>query len=219
MNVVVVGCGRVGAALALNLFRMGHEVTVVDANASTFANLHADFRGRTVTGDVLSQEVLQRTGLDTADAVAAVSSVDSLNAVIAHVARTVYKVPRVVVRNYDPARRPIYEAFGLQVVSSTSWGVERIEELLLHPGMQSVLSSGHGETHLFEIHIAPAQAGPTLAEVLPAGEAVAASLTRGGRAMLPTADTALQAGDVLLVSATTRGATQLQAVFGGRQEG
>ena len=66
---------------------------------------------------------------------AAVTNSDSLNAVVAHIPRAFYHVPVVVVRNYDPNLRVVIEAFGLQTVSSTSWGAQRVEELLLksHP--------------------------------------------------------------------------------------
>jgi len=117
MNIIVVGCGRVGSALAYQLYKKGHQVTVVDQAASAFDNLPADFHGRMEEGDVLSRDVLHRAGIGQADA-------------LAHVARTAYHVPNVVVRNYNPRWQPLHEAFGLQVVSSASWGVQRMEELL-----------------------------------------------------------------------------------------
>ena len=218
MNVVVVGCGRVGAALAWQLFQHGHTVTVADQSADAFANLHPEFRGRTVIGDVLSQDVLNRTGLEAADAVAVVTSHDAVNAVLAHVARTVFGVTNVVVRNYDPKRRPLHEVFGLQVVSSTSWGVERVRELLERPGMQSVLTAGHGETRVYELTVTDALADRRLVELLPAGEAIAVSVTRGGRAQLPPAEFTVARGDVLLVSATSAGAARLQELVAPEQE-
>ncbi|MBU0494614.1 MAG: TrkA family potassium uptake protein [Chloroflexi bacterium] len=129
MNMIVIGCGRVGAQLAYRLYQQGHKV-VVDPVAEAFENLPADFRGRTVEGEVLNQDVLRRAGIEQADGLAAVTSLDPVNAVVAHVARTVYHVPTVVVRNYNPRWRVIHEAFGLPVISSTSWGAQRIEELL-----------------------------------------------------------------------------------------
>ena len=63
MNVIVVGCGRVGSELAYGLYKRGHKVTVVDTDADAFANLPADFRGRTVEGDVLTPDILQRAGI------------------------------------------------------------------------------------------------------------------------------------------------------------
>jgi trk system potassium uptake protein TrkA len=130
MNVIVVGCGRVGAEVAYDLFCQGHKVTVVDQNAAAFGNLPPDFRGLTMRGDVLTQDVLQRAGIEHAQGLAAVTPSDSVNTVLGHIARVVYKVPNVVVRNYDPRKRPLHEAFGLQVVSPSTMGAQKIEELV-----------------------------------------------------------------------------------------
>ena len=130
MDVIVVGCGRVGSELAYRVYKKGHHVTVVDSNEASFRNLPADFRGRTVEGEALNQIVLRRAGIEKADGLAAVTNSDTLNVAVAHVARTVYKVPNVVARNYDASLRGLHEAFGLQVVSSTSWGAQRVEEML-----------------------------------------------------------------------------------------
>src|SRR5512142_1445210 len=138
MRVIVVGCGRIGSELAYRLYRKGHEVAVIDSVGAAFNNLHPDFRGRTVEGEALGQDVLHRAGIEHADGLAAVTSIDSLNAVVAHVARTVYDVPHVVVRNFDPDWRPLHESFGLQIISSTSWGAQRIEELLYHEEMRLI---------------------------------------------------------------------------------
>ena len=138
MHVIVVGCGRLGAELAHRLFQRGHHVTVIDQVDAAFDNLHPLFRGRTVEGEVLNQDVLRRAGIEHADGFAAVTNSDTLNAVVAHVARTVYHVPHVVARNFNPRWRPVHEAFGLQSVSSTTWGAQRIEEKLYEAEVRPV---------------------------------------------------------------------------------
>ena len=84
MRVIVVGCGRVGSTLAHSLSQAGHEVTVIDQEASAMDNLPSTFRGRTIVGDVLTWSVLQRAEVETADALAGVTNSDSLNALVAH---------------------------------------------------------------------------------------------------------------------------------------
>jgi trk system potassium uptake protein TrkA len=130
VKVVIIGCGRIGAELAYQLYRQDHEVTIIDDAPEAFSNLHPDFRGRTVEGDGLAEDTLRRAGIQDADGLAAVTNSDPLNAVVGHVARTVFRVPKVVVRNYDSRWLSLHEAFGLPVVSSTLWGVRRIETLL-----------------------------------------------------------------------------------------
>ena len=130
INIIVIGCGRVGAEVAYGLYRKGHKVTVIDKDSEAFLNLPEDFRGSTMRGDVLTQDVLERAGIEHAQALAAVTPSDSVNTVLGHIARVVYKVPRVVVRNYDPRKRSLHEAFGLEVISPVVMGALRIEELL-----------------------------------------------------------------------------------------
>jgi trk/ktr system potassium uptake protein len=137
MNIIVVGCGRVGAEVAYGLFRKGHKVTVIDQDSTAFRNLPEDFRGLTMRGDVLTQDVLLRAGIDNAQALAAVTPSDAVNTVLGHIARLVFKVPNVVVRNFDPRKRALHDAFGLQVISPVSLGASRIEEILAEPPKHS----------------------------------------------------------------------------------
>src|SRR5687767_5857162 len=178
MFVIVVGCGRVGSELAFRLFEGGHEVAVIDEVGVSFENLHPDYRGRTIEGEVLSEEVLKRSGIETADGLAAVTNSDSVNAVVGHVARTVYEVPNVVVRNYNPRWLPMHHAFGLQVVSSTGWGAQRIEELLGNPAGRPVLSTGNGEVQVHEVAVPGSWAGRTIAALM-GGDCLPVAVTRG----------------------------------------
>ena len=142
MNFIVIGCGRFGAELAYRLFMDKHQVVVVDMNPKAFNRLHPDFRGRTVEGNSLSADTLVRAATDKADGVAVVTNSDTMNAVIGHTVRIHYpNVKQLIVRNYDPTLRGMLEAFGLQLVSSTSWGAERVQELLIDPSFRAVFSA------------------------------------------------------------------------------
>lgn len=213
MKFIVVGCGRVGSELATRLFERGHKVTVIDSRPSTFLNLHPEFRGRTVEGEALNQDVLRRAGMEEADGVAAVTSSDTLNAVVAQIARSVYNITNVVVRNYDPAWRSLHEAFGMQIVSSTSWGAQRIEELLYHREMRTVFSAGNGEVEVYEFTVPESWDSRQLGDLLPESDCAPVGLTRAGQAVLPDCDTILQHGDVVLVSATLSGSTNLRKLL------
>ncbi|NTU75383.1 MAG: hypothetical protein HGA86_04610, partial [Anaerolineaceae bacterium] len=160
--------------------------------------------GRLVDGDAMSQDVLHRAGVEQAEALAAVTNSDALNAVIGNIARSVYQIPSVVVRNYDPILRPVFEAFDLQVVSSTSWGAQRIEEMIYNAEIHTVLSAGNGEVDIYEMLIPHELNGHKLSELLIPG-CIPVSVTRAGKAFLPDADTTLLDCDILLVSATLEG--------------
>ena len=212
MNLIVVGCGRVGAELAYRLFKGGHQVIVVDSNRESFNRLHADFRGRTLEGEGLAESVLERAGIKEANGLAAVTNSDTLNAVVAHTARVFYHVPVVVARNYDPNLRVVIEAFGLQTVSSTFWGAQRVEELLTNPSQRVVFSAGNGEVEVYEISIPEIWNGRTLGELMePLKQCFAVAVTRAGRSSLPDMAMVFQSGDSINISSTYDGISTLTA--------
>jgi len=215
MNFIVIGCGRVGAELAHRLFRNGHQVVVVDNNQRSFNRLHPDFRGRTTEGEALYADTYERAGIDQADGVAVVTNSDTMNAVIGHAVRSHYPhVRQVVVRNYDPSMRAMQEAFGLQIVSSTAWGAERVQELLIDPSFRAVFSAGNGEVELYEILIPAAWDGRALSDLISAcKDCVFVALTRAGRAALPSPQEKFKSGDILTVSATLEGVKALRALL------
>lgn len=217
MNFIVVGCGRVGAELCHHLFKSGHNVVVVDSRSEAFNRLPPDFRGRTIEGEGLAESVLERAGIHEADGLAAVTNSDTLNAVVAHAARTYYKVPNVVARNYDPNLRAVIEAFGLQTVGSTYWGAQRVEELLMNPSQKVVYSAGNGEVEVYEMLIPETWNGRTLGELLkPVKLVYPVALSRAGRATLPDMETVLQTGDLLNVSCTFEGMGALTEHLSGK---
>lgn len=210
MKYIIIGCGRVGAELAYRLYKNQHQVTVIDSKKSAFHNLPEDFLGKTLEGEAMNQDILRRAGLDSTDGLAVVTSSDSINAVVAHIAKTVYNIPIVVVRNYDSRWRSMHEAFNHQVISSSSWGAQRFEELLYNAKGHTVFSAGNGEVELYEFTIGEEWAGKDLQELIPSEECVVAALTRAGNAILPQPGTILKTGDLLLISATIEGSTVLR---------
>jgi trk system potassium uptake protein TrkA len=212
MNFIIVGCGRVGAELALRLYKSGHQVVVVDQNEDSFNRISPEFRGRTVHGEALREDVLKRAGIQEAHGLAAVTNSDTLNAVVAHAARAIYKTPVVICRNYDPRLRGMLETFGLQIVSSTSWGAQRTEELLIGVTSRAVFSAGNGEVEIYELTVPDAWSGKTWGALNRGNpDCLPVALTRAGRALLLTADMLLEGGDLINVSATFDGIKILRA--------
>ena len=131
MKVVIMGCGRVGAQLATNLDREGHDVTVLDLSASKFERFLADdFGGRKVVGDGRDQDVLRNAGVEGADAFVACTAGDNRNVMAAQMARILFNVPRVVCRIYDPLREEMYRMLGLRTISPTKVGAELLMQAL-----------------------------------------------------------------------------------------
>lgn len=214
MKLIIVGCGRLGSALALSTARAGHEVTVVDRSAQAFDRLGADFHGRTVQGEVLHQEVLRRAGIEEADGLAVVTPDDHVNLVVARIAVLRYKVPNVVVRVYDLRHRPLFEELGVQTVASALWGAQRLEQLLTHPGLSILGTFGHGEVSLVEIHVPAAWEGQTLDALYTEADVRPAVVVRGGQALLPAQDRfTLHEGDLLVLAASRQAMQRLSDFF------
>ena len=218
MKVIVVGCGRLGSELAYGLFKRGHEVSMVDNIAASFNNLPPDFMGRLHEGDAINQDVLKRAGIMTTDAVAAVTNSDAMNLVVGHIARMEFNVERVVARNYNPQFRELFEAFNLQVVSSTSWGAQRVEEMIYQSDVRAVFSAGNGEVEVYEISIPRDCTGRKLKDLMGNCEGVVVSVTRAGKARLPDMNIPLEAGDVVHVGATFEGIELLRNRLCGKDQ-
>lgn len=204
MNIIIVGCGRVGVELALALHQ-DHVVSVVDRNSHSFDRLGLHFSGRTIQGHGMDRWVLERAGIENANALATVTSSDNVNAIVARVARDIYHVNRVVARVYNPRRASIYEKLNLQTVSSSTWGAHRIEQLLVHPGMQSISSAGNGEVQVYEMTIPSEWSGHLLSELVPMEHSIPVALARNGKGILPRSETILEPQDILQVSSTPEG--------------
>lgn len=219
MRVIVVGCGRVGSELAFRLFEKGHKVTVIDTQLASFENLDSRFRGRTVEGEALNEDVLQRAGIEEADAIAVVTNSDTLNSVVAHIAGSVFQVPNIVARNYDPNWRKLHEVFDLQVVSTSSWGAQRIEELLYHQEMRTVFSAGNGEVEIYEFTVPEAWDNHPLVDLIGTEECTPVAITRSGKALLPGINEIVKEGDAILVSATFVGTKKILELLSSVREG
>jgi trk system potassium uptake protein len=130
MKVVIMGCGRVGAALATMLDAEGHEVTVLDIRPEAFKRLPPQFKGRKHAGNGIDQDVLARIGLDQANAFVAVTQGDNRNVMATQMAKHLFGVKRTLCRIYDPIREEIYGDLGLETISPTLIGAMMLKGIL-----------------------------------------------------------------------------------------
>ena len=135
MNVVIMGCGRVGARVAALLDHAGHRVTVIDQEPSAFLRLPAEFGGDTIIGTGIDEDVLRQAGIEQADAFVAVTNGDNRNIMAAQVARMIFDVPRIILRIYDPVREDTYRRLGLTTVCpTTTISAQILDHVISPPG-------------------------------------------------------------------------------------
>lgn len=128
MNIVIMGCGRVGAQLAGMLDEEGHKVIVMDSDTYSFRRLPASFKGTPLVGDGTDEDYLKKAGIEKADAFIAVTQGDNRNVMAAQIAKHVYNVPKVICRIYDPLREEMYQTLGLETISPTMVGAKLLRD-------------------------------------------------------------------------------------------
>jgi trk system potassium uptake protein TrkA len=131
VKIIIMGCGRVGAQLASLLDAEGHQVTVLDIDAHSFRRLPPSFGGTALVGDGTDEEMLRKAGITEADAFVAVTQGDNRNVMGAQIAKNIFNVQKVICRIYDPLRKDVYEALGLEAVSPTTVFAQLLRDKLL----------------------------------------------------------------------------------------
>lgn len=219
MHVVIMGCGRVGSTLALSLEQRGHSVAVIDSDADAFRRLGGDFTGATVTGVGFDRDVLLSAGIERADAFAAVSSGDNSNIISARVARETFGVERVVARIYDPKRAEVYERLGIPTVATVRWTADRMLRHLVPEGNVEIWRDPTSTVSIMEIPMHPDWIGHSVGDLEARSGTRLAYLMRFGLAMLPTASTVIQDGDLAFMLVTDEMVASVTKVTGSAPEG
>ena len=135
MNALIIGCGRVGSSIALQLQREGWDVTVVDENEDALARLGEHWPGSFLVGQGIDVDLLREAGIEEADAVVAATDGDNTNIVIGQVAQKRFDIACVVVRVLDPARADFYNARGLRTVCPTKTAIDTLMEAVRSCGL------------------------------------------------------------------------------------
>ncbi|OII63409.1 potassium transporter TrkA [Streptomyces sp. CC53] len=220
MHIVIMGCGRVGAALAQTLERQGHTIAVIDQEPRAFRRLGAGFGGRRVTGVGFDQDTLREAGIEEAGAFAAVSSGDNSNIIAARVAREMFGIENVAARIYDPRRAEVYQRLGIPTVATVRWTADQMLRRLLPSGAEALWRDPSGGVQLAEVHTSPAWIGHKVSRLQEETGVRVAFLTRLGEAVLPSSQTVLQEGDLVHVMMRTDEVEKVEAAFArGPEEG
>jgi len=137
MNIVILGCGRVGALLATQLENAGHAVTIIDSSNDSFQRLDSGFKGDKVTGNGVDEEILRRARVEEADAFIAVTNGDNRNIMACQMAKQLFSVKKVLCRIYDPLRESTYKEIGLETFCPTLLGANMLFNAIENKQRQS----------------------------------------------------------------------------------
>jgi len=216
VHVIVVGCGRVGSELAINLDKEGHSVAVIDKDRNAFRRLPERWSGRAVHGFGFDRDHLEQAGIKEAVALAAVTSGDNSNILTARIARETFQIPYVVARIYDPRRAVIYRKLGIPTVATVTWTTEQVTRRLFPEETHTDWTDAGGQVSLVERDLPAKWAGQKLGGLDREGAYRLVAVSRGGAAQLAAPGLVGQENDVLHIAVDRGHLDALEALL---QEG
>lgn len=219
VHIVILGCGRTGAALAREFGERGHSVAIIDQDPDAFRRLPDGFTGERITGVGFDRETLVAAGVEQAYAFAAVSSGDNSNILAARVVRETYHVDNVVARIADSGRAEVYRRLGIPTVAPVPWTTHQIVSRILPGGVDELHKDAGVGMSLQRLSYHPGWLGRSVADVQQAAGVSVAYLVRFSEGMLPTAHTSLQSGDELVCVVPAAAATSAVKVLGSPPAG
>ncbi|MFA5146898.1 MAG: TrkA family potassium uptake protein [Candidatus Omnitrophota bacterium] len=197
MNIMIVGCGRVGSQLALLLSQEGHNVTIIDKSQDSFKRLGATFNGIAAVGNGFDEKLLKELKVDKQDAFVSVTSGDNTNLMASQIAKKIFKVPRVIARVYDPKRANIYRKLGLDTISGTVLVAAMIRDKIIENRFTSYLVET-GELGVIEVPIDEHLKGRQVKELNMPDEFMVVTIERKKKVIIPQLETRLELNDKVM---------------------
>jgi trk system potassium uptake protein TrkA len=213
MHIVIMGCGRVGSELTVQLAKAGHSVAIIDKREEAFDRLPPGFEARQVVGLGFDRAILEEADIERATAFVAVSNGDNSNIVSARVAREHYHVPKVIARIYDPRRAEIYEKLSIPTIASVRWAAQQIQFLLFHGKEELKESFAGGSLFHLQLAIPDHLIGKPVQSVEEPGSIEVVGVDRGGSGFIPIDGSTFQQGDVAHVIVARDAMNQLDLLL------
>jgi trk system potassium uptake protein TrkA len=214
MKVILIGGGKVGSFLALELVSAGHTVAVVEESHERAQAVADEVDAVVINGDGTNVGVLEAADVHDADWLLAVTGLDEVNLVSCQLGLTL-GTDRVLARLNTPWNRATFDALEIPVVGITDLMVQVISQQVAVSELERVAVLGRGELSLCEYEI-PASFTPTKLEDLELpSPSVLVVVQRGNQIMVPEASTELRPGDHISAVTTLSQESELHRVFAG----
>lgn len=185
MNILVIGCGKLGSRLADSLCRHGHSVSIIDRDEDSFKLLSDEFDGMTVTGMPMDTGVLKGAGVESCDAAAAVTDDDNLNITVSQIVKEFFGIQNVVTRIIDPSREKIFKHFGLKTVCETKLSCSAMFSALVDKDLDKQLTFGSSTMSFLIRDVDHILVGRKMSEIPNrSGEIIIGVLDKDGHALI-----------------------------------
>ncbi len=216
MRVAIAGAGNVGRSIASELVGNGHTVLLIEREQRAL-KVETVPGAEWLQGDACEVDSLVQARLQECDVVVAATGDDKVNLVLSLLAKTEFGVDRVVARVNHPKNEWLFnESWGVDVsVSSPRLLAAVVEEAVSVGDLVRLLTFRQGQANLVELTLAPDAniVGKTVGSVTWPADSALVAILREGRVIVPTPDNALEAGDELLLVATTEVEAELDALL------
>ena len=212
MNIMIVGCGRVGSQLAVLLSQEGHNVTIIDKNADSFKRLGGTFNGVMAVGNAFDERLLRELKIEKQDAFVSVTSGDNTNLMASQIARKMFKVPRVIARVYDPERADIYKKFDLDIISGTILVAAMIRDKIIENRFTGYLIET-GELGVIEIIAGDDLEGKRVSDLNIPDEFSVVVIERKKKVIITETFTKIELNDKIMGVVRTTSLKKVKAIF------
>jgi trk system potassium uptake protein len=198
MQIIIVGCGKVGSALAAELVAQSHDVVIIENDPELIQNAD-DLDCIKITGVPIDRDVLRQAGIETADVICCATQNDNINIMVAQVAREIFNVPKIIARVFNPANRQIFDEFKLNTICQTDLSVQAF--------LRKIAGETDEQTHCVfntnilytSIPIVKELIGESINDLSADAGKMIFGLLRGGRLHLASAGLKVQSGDELIL--------------------
>lgn len=126
MNILIIGCGRLGSRLASVLDLQGHDIVIIDSNSENLNGLDESFSGLAIQGNPIDLEVLKSAGVEGCDYVLCLTQSDNQNLMASQIAKNIFNAPYIIARVLDPVKAHVYEDLGVDTICSTTLAFEAV---------------------------------------------------------------------------------------------
>ena len=217
MKVMIVGGGRPVYFLCRTFLAKGHQVTLINRDQDECVRMARRLKATVVHGDGSNPGILEEAGAHGTDAVVAVTPNDQDNLAICQLASMQYEVPRTIALVNDPDNEKVFQKLGVTAFSTTRTIASMIEQRTALDEITNLIPVGEGKVNLTEIKLQTTSpvVGKTLRELSLPPDSLIAVVLRSGEAVVPRGDTALRAGDqIVLITLPANHGAVLRAITG-----
>ena len=217
MYAIIVGCGRVGSELAVELCKQAYDVLVIDFNPDKLENLSSEFTGSKLAGDGVDIDILRGARASEACAFIAATGDDNSNLMSAQLAKVIFNVKRVLVRVKDPKKLNVYKEYDLEAVSATTLAAQKLSSILRSEREIEIIPTAKRiGTEIVRLTMPDWQSCQTLSKLIKRGGATIAATSENGKLLPAQPNNKLTPKTEIIMVVLTENMEHLNQMFKGK---